>query len=140
MRLEEQLVEHYLPLHKTPRVWSDRVKIVDKPLFTSYIFVRCREHLLHALLQIPGVVRIVYYCGRPAIIRQKDIDAIRIFLRQAAERTLCVGEEAEILSGSLKRISGRVQKIKKKYLVLYIEQLGATVSVNIANVARTDRI
>ena len=30
-------VECFLPLHRTPRVWSDRVKIVEVPLFSSYI-------------------------------------------------------------------------------------------------------
>ncbi|MDR1332455.1 MAG: UpxY family transcription antiterminator [Tannerella sp.] len=139
-RLEEQGMENYLPLHRVPRVWSDRIKMVDTPLFSSYIFVRCREGLLRPLLLISGVARIVYYNGTPAIIRQKDIDAIRIFLRKASERPLCVGEEAEILCGSMKHVSGRVQKVKKKYLLLYIEQLGAIVSVSIANVARADRL
>jgi transcription antitermination factor NusG len=139
-RLDEQQIETYLPLHKAPRAWSDRVKMVDKPLFSSYIFVKCHDVQLYSLLHIYGVARIVYYCGRPAIIHQKEIDAIRDFLVQAAERPLCIGEEAEILSGSMKHVSGKIQKIKKNYLILYIEQLGATVSVNLANVARTDRL
>lgn len=29
----------WLPLRKSPRAWSDRVKIVEMPLFPSYIFV-----------------------------------------------------------------------------------------------------
>ena len=31
-------VECWLPLHRAPRVWSDRVKIVELPLFNSYLF------------------------------------------------------------------------------------------------------
>jgi transcription antitermination factor NusG len=138
-RLRAMPVESYLPLHRTPSVWSDRVKMVDKPLFSSYIFVRCCETELRSLLYVNGVVRIVYYCGRPAVIRQKEIDTIGSFLEQAANHALCVGEEVEIISGALKRVSGKIRKNKKNYLLLYIEQIGATVSVNLSNVTHINR-
>ncbi|MDR0844283.1 MAG: UpxY family transcription antiterminator [Tannerella sp.] len=139
-RLETMGVECYLPLHSSPSVWSDRVKMVDKPLFTSYIFVCCKEPELYPLIYVYGIIRIIYFCDKPAVIRQWEIDAIHDFLEQAMHRSLCVGDEVEILSGAMKRVSGKVQRIKKKYLVLYIEQLGATVAVNLDNVAWTDRI
>ena len=139
-RLQAMGVECYLPLHRAPHIWSDRVKLVDKPLFSSYIFVQCIESKLLSFLHVYGVLRIVYYCGRPAVVRQKEIDAIRSFLEQAANHELCVGEEVEILSGALKRVSGKIQKIKKKYLLLTIEQIGATVCVDLSNVALLNRL
>jgi len=139
-RLDELNIENYLPLHLSPSVWSDRVKMIDKPLFNSYIFVRCKEHELRALLRVYGVVQIVYYAGKPAIIRQKEIDAIRQFLEEAAKHPLCEGEEVEILTGALKNISGKIRKLKKNYLLLYIEQLGVSVAVNLSSVARVNRI
>ena len=139
-RLDEIGVENYLPLHRSPSVWSDRVKMIDKPLFNSYVFIQCKEYELRSLLQVYGVVRIVYHMGKPAIIRQKEIDAIRFFLEEVAERSLCEGEEVEILNGALKNISGKVRKIKKNYLLLFIEQLGVTVVANLSNVARVNRI
>lgn len=139
-RLDELNVENYLPLHHSPSVWSDRVKMVDKPLFNSYIFVRCKEYELRSLLHIYGVVQIVFYAGKPAVIRQQEIDAIRRFLEEAAEHSLCEGEEVEILTGALKNISGKVRRIKKNYLLLFIEQLGVTVAVDLSSVARVNRI
>jgi transcription antitermination factor NusG len=139
-RLQALVDECYLPLHKAPHVWSDRIKIVDKPLFSSYIFVRCRESELYHLLKVSGVVSVVYYNGKPAVIRPKEITAIRDFLEQAANRELCVGDEVEILSGAFKHISGKIRKVKKNYLCLYIEQIGVSVSVNLSNVAHTNRI
>jgi transcription antitermination factor NusG len=82
----------------------------------------------------------VLYDNRPAIIRQKEIDAIQDFLTQAANHELLVGDEVEILAGAMKHVSGKVQKIKKNYLVLYLEQIGATVSVNLENVAPVKRL
>jgi transcription antitermination factor NusG len=139
-RITLQNVECFLPLHRTPRAWSDRVKMVDVPLFHSYIFVRCHESQLYSLLSVYGVSRIVYYNGKPAIIRQKEIDAIKDFLQQSANHELLVGDEVEILAGAMKNVSGKVRKIKKTYLVLYLEQLGATVSVNLQNVAPANRL
>jgi len=139
-RLQAIVEECYLPLHKAPCVWSDRIKIIDKPLFSSYIFVRCCEFELYSLLQVNGVVRIVYYCGKPAVIRPKEIAEIKSFLKKADHRELYVGDEVEILSGPLKHVSGKVRKIKNKVISLTIEQIGATVSVDLANVAHTYRI
>ncbi|MDR2139904.1 MAG: UpxY family transcription antiterminator [Tannerella sp.] len=140
-RLEEMGKETYLPLHRSPRVWSDRIKIIDKPLFPSYIFVHCREAELQLILRaVYGVMRIVYYCGKPAIIPPREIDAIRQFLEQAAEHPLCEGEEVEILTGSFKHVSGKIKKIRKKYLILYIEALGSMVSVDLTKVARVNRL
>lgn len=97
----------WLPLHKSPRAWSDRVKIVEMPLFPSYIFVKSREADLYNLLRIPGVSRIVYYNGKPAVVREKELDTIRAFLEEAANHPLVEGEEAEIVCGVMKHVSGK---------------------------------
>jgi transcription antitermination factor NusG len=133
-RIAAQGIEVWLPLHNAPHVWSDRVKIVEVPLFNSYIFVKCKEHELRDLLKIYGVARIIFYDGKPAIIRQKEIDAIKDFLEQAANHTLLIGDEVKILSGSMKNISGKVKKIKKKYLFIYLEQMGVTAQVDLSEV------
>ncbi|MDH6305854.1 transcription antitermination factor NusG [Parabacteroides sp. PF5-5] len=132
--------ECWLPLHQARRVWSDRVKVVEVPLFNSYIFVKCQEHEIRDMIKIYGVSRIVFYNGKPAVIRQKEIDAIKEFLEQAANRTLMVGEEVEILTGAMKHVSGKVKKIKKKYLLLYLEQMGVSVSVSLEDVAPVKRL
>jgi Transcription antiterminator len=139
-RISAKGYNSWLPLHRTPRAWSDRVKLVDVPLFNSYVFVQCAESDLRDLLKIYGVVRIVYYDEKPAVMRLNEIDAIKAFLEAAANNELCPGEEVEILCGAMKSVSGKIKKIKKDYLVLYIEQLGATIGVKRSNVAKVDRI
>ncbi|MDR1402162.1 MAG: UpxY family transcription antiterminator [Tannerellaceae bacterium] len=139
-RLIGQGIEAWLPVHRSPRVWSDRVKIVEIPLFSSYIFVKCREYELRDLLKVDGVARIIYYDGKPAVVLQKEINAIRKFLEEAANHTLVVGDEVEILAGAMKNISGKVRKIKKKYLVIYLEQMGVIAQVNLNEVAPVARL
>lgn len=139
-RIDALGVECWLPLLHTPRVWSDRVKMVDIPLFNSYLFVRCTDPVLRTLTRVYGVARIVYYNGKPAVVRQKEIDSIREFLEKASDHVLCPGEEVEILCGAMKHVSGKVKKIKKNHLLLYLEQLGATVCVRLDDVARVKRV
>ena len=115
-RIDALGIECWLPLHRAPRVWSDRVKIVELPLFNSYLFVRCTDPELRGLIRVYGVARIVYYNGKPAVVRQKEIDAIQEFLVRASEHALCPGQEVEILCGAMKHVSGRVKKIKKNTL------------------------
>ena len=138
--LETKGFESYLPLHRTPRVWSDRVKIVDMPLFSSYIFVMCKESDILRLIRINGVVRVVFYNKKPAVIRQQEIDAIKEFIEVADGKVLSTGDEVEILTGSMKKKSGRIVRIRKKYIVLHIEQLAATVCINTENVAAMNRV
>jgi len=139
-RVEQNGIECYLPLHRCPRVWSDRVKLVDIPLFHSYIFVSCKAHEVMPLIRINGVVRVVYYNGKPAVIRQFEIDTIKQFLEKAKEKVLVAGEDVEILTGSMKKRNGKIVKIKKKYIVLHIEQLAATVCVNIESITPIKKI
>ncbi|MDR3127620.1 MAG: UpxY family transcription antiterminator [Tannerellaceae bacterium] len=143
-RVQERLmgmgIEHWLPLHRCPRTWSDRVKMVDMPLFPSYIFVRCTEARLGELYRIYGVVRAIYFEGRPAIVYQSEIDAIKEFLQIASCQQLLPDDEAEILCGPLKHVTGKVQKVKGQVVRLCLDQLGITVSVKLSEVAPMDRV
>ncbi len=125
-RLIEMGVETYLPLYKTIRQWSDRKKKVEVPLFNSYIFVRSPDKQRFEILSVYGVVRYLYYLGKPAIIRQKEIDAIRRFLNQTEGYKISVevGDKVEISSGVFEGVFGEVIRVGKGKLVLQIEQLG----------------
>ncbi|MEM6684288.1 MAG: transcription termination/antitermination NusG family protein, partial [Bacteroidota bacterium] len=53
--LKEISLESYLPQVKTIQQWSDRKKVVHKPLFPSYIFVNINSSLeFHKALSVNG--------------------------------------------------------------------------------------
>ncbi|MDR2472420.1 MAG: UpxY family transcription antiterminator [Tannerella sp.] len=139
-KLLEAGVETFLPLHLTPRVWSDRIKYVEMPLFPSYIFVRCREKELASVSAAKGISRIVYSCGKPAVVKANEIENIRTFIELIKGRKLCTGEEVEILTGSMKKQVGNITRIGKKYLVLYIPFLPGPVVVDIETVVPFKRV
>jgi transcription antitermination factor NusG len=62
--------------------WSDRVKTVEQPLFTSYVFVRVPAEQQTLVRMVNGVVNFVYWNGKPAIVRDHEIETIRKFLNE----------------------------------------------------------
>src|SRR5690606_18173763 len=83
LRLQSLGEEVFLPIHMTPRKWSDRIKMVEMPLFPSYIFVKTERHRLYDIYRERGVSRIIYYRAQPAELRESEIQAIRTFLEKA---------------------------------------------------------
>jgi|GEM_PF-42183 len=75
--LEREEIPNWLPLQRSQRQWSDRKRIVDAPVFNSYIFVHITENEFHRTLNTYGVSRFVYYNGKPAVVPDRDIDFLR---------------------------------------------------------------
>ena len=73
-------IENYCPINKVLRPWSDRKKLVNEPLFPYFVFIKVTESELLSLKQIDGVINFVYWLGRPAIVRDSEIAAIKQFL------------------------------------------------------------
>jgi len=134
-RLLEEEIETYMPLYTTIRQWSDRKKKVELPLFNSYVFVRVNESDRLKVLQVEGVSRFVYYLKKPAIVRDKEITAIKRFLNKTEGLKIKVekGEHVEIASGPMEGVYGKVIRISKDKLVLQIEEL------NISLIAEVDK-
>ena len=137
-RLKEMGIKAFLPLHLAPRRWSDRIKMVEVPLYPSYIFVNIDDHKIRECIGVQGVARIVYYNGVPAVITDQEIVAMQSFLEhaRAKEVNYAIGEDVLIACGALKDISGKIKRIGKKYLVLHLAQIGITISVTIDRVIK----
>lgn len=132
-RLEDEGLEVFLPLHKTPRRWSDRIKLVEVPLFPSYVFIHARKNQLYDLLKIPGVAHFLHFGGEPATLNLKEIKAIKEFLSYAEgrETKIEVQDEVKIAAGPMINKEGKVLKITKKYVLLRVNKLGYSVQVDL---------
>lgn len=140
-RIEGEGVEAFLPLHRRKRKWSDRVKVIEEPLFRSYVFVKCADHQLYNLRQIPGVAAIVLYDRRPAKVRDVEIDAVKEFLNYAENREIVSsGDKVQILCGSFEKREGKVLWTDGKVASLFLEELGAKICVDLAKVGKVDKI
>jgi transcription antitermination factor NusG len=122
-------IEAYCPLNKVHRKWSDRIKIVEEPLFKSYVFVRVEEEGRTAVRMTDGVMNFVYWDGKPAVIREKEIQAIKKFLDEHSDVTvlkldLKKDETVLVTSGPLMDKQGKVLEVKNKVVKVLIESLG----------------
>jgi transcription antitermination factor NusG len=83
----ERGLEAYCPLTRIRKKWSDRMKWVEEPLFKSYVFVRVgmAEKDQTRVRTTGGVVNFVYWLGKPAVVKDKEIGIIRKFLNDYDE-------------------------------------------------------
>ena len=132
-RLSYDGFEMYCPLMKTLRQWSDRKKKVQVPMFPGYVFVRISEIERSLILQDSGVLNYVYWLGKPAVVHENEIDAIKEIAEKGEEININsnnfeVGNLVVIPEGPFKGMTGRVDKLDKRKLIVLVEQLGCMVS------------
>lgn len=128
-RLSAKGYEVYAPTQTLIKQWSDRKKKVEEPLFRSYVFVRLepKDHL--DALQTTGAVAMVRWLGKPAVIRDEEIAAIKEFLDlssgQAIEiREFKKGATVRVTHGNLENTQGKVIRQTKNKVILELEKLG----------------
>ena len=131
--LEDKGFENYCPLNKVNRRWSDRIKVVLEPLFKGYVFVRVSETNKWELLTVNGVVNYVYWLGKPAIIRDVEIDTIRRFLHEfedveVVEAGLQVNTPVRIKQGVLMHYKGILLELNGNKAKVRIESMGLQLS------------
>ena len=122
-------MESYCPLNKVRRKWSDRVKIVEEPLFKSYVFVKVGDEEKTNVRMTNGVINFVYWQGKPAVIREKEINVIKRFLNEyenveVRPMDVKVNQRVIITTGPLMDFEGRVLDIRHKMVKVAIDSLG----------------
>jgi transcription antitermination factor NusG len=127
--LTHQQIEAYCPLNKVRKKWSDRIKWVEDPLFKSYVFVRLTEAELPGVRMVAGVVNFVYWLGKPAIVKNKEIEIIRKFLNDYEEvwtepADLQQDSTVVIRQGAFMNKEGRVVNVVNKKVRVLIESIG----------------
>lgn len=128
--------EWFLPLYKSRRRWSDRVKEIEAPLFPGYLFCRFDPHDRLPILKTPGVAQIVGYNHIPIPVDEHEIMAIRRLVASGVPNFPCayleVGSKVRIDTGALRGLEGILTDVKgKRRLVLSISLLQRSVAVEI---------
>lgn len=121
-RLDEKRIENYLPLVKTLKLWSDRKKWVQEPLFRSYIFVHISEEEYLSSLQTPGVVKYVTFEKKRVSIPPVQIEAIRQFIESGDDLLshspeMHLGDRVVVARGPLKGLEGTLVEFHHKHRV-----------------------
>jgi len=125
--LAQREIEHYLPLYRSARKWSDGSRVtLDLPLFPGYLFVRIKRTERVRVLEVPGALAVVGGSGRePIPMPDEAIESLRtgLHLRTVEPHPLLtVGQRARIRTGALEGMEGIV--VRKKNSLRMILTLG----------------
>jgi transcription antitermination factor NusG len=106
---------------------------VQVPLINSYVFVNIEEKHREQVFEVAGVVRYLFWLGKPAVVKEAEIEALRESLKytmSAVEvRGLQVGDSMQIPSGRFQGKDGLVKQIKKNSLQLVLTELGVLITL-----------
>ncbi len=135
--LLDQGIEGYLPLIKTMRQWSDRKKMVEVPLFSSYVFVHIDRRFYDQVLSTHGVVKYIAFEGKAATIPSDQIDNLRIIVdsNEMVETTWesrRKGDNVVVIAGSLKGLRGElITEGDRKKVLVRIEGIDQNLTVEV---------
>lgn len=129
LTLSEKGIENYCPLNKVMKKWSDRNKIVLEPLFKGYVFVKISELSKWDIKKIDGIINYVYWLGKPARVKESEINTIRRFLQEfsdvnVVERQLNINTKVLIKQGVLMNYKGLIVEVIGTKARVIIDSMG----------------
>lgn len=137
-RLREQGMETFLPIVRETHRWSDRKKIVEVPLFSCYVFVRCalNSEDRTRVYRVESVLGFVGTRGMGVPIPDAQIENVRTALSQAApcrsHPFLKVGQRVRVVGGAMDGVEGVfLSENNDQSLVISVDVIQRSLAVRI---------
>lgn len=134
-RFEKEEIEHYLPLQKVKRRWSDRIKEVIVPVVHGYIFVHIPTVSFKKVLNTYGAIAFVREAGHPVAIPDAQIARLKFMVNFSDEpvefsaEQFEPGETVNISRGPLQGLMGELVEVKGKHkVVIRLERFGCALT------------
>ena len=131
--LQKNGVEVFCPLVKLKKNWSDRKKIVETPLFNSYVFVNISEKDRNVVFNVPGVIRYVFWLKKPAVARDSEIESLKAVLNDTMDsfsiENYQIGDTVKISEGVFKGLDGVIEKQSNNKLHVILENVGIKITL-----------
>ena len=126
-------IEAFCPTFKTYKQYSDRRKKIEKVLLPNYVFTRVNASNREKVFTVNGVLRYVYWLGKPAKIRPIEIDKMRNHLNQFYDdlsiEKIELNSDYKVKSGPFKGITGEVVSLDKNNIKLALNTLGVIITL-----------
>jgi transcription antitermination factor NusG len=134
--LQSKGVEEFLPTYRSRRVWSDRIRHLDLPLFPGYVFCRIPIEARGLVIATTGVVNMVGVQQQPLPIADDEIAAVRKMIASSAAVEpwpyIRIGQRVKVRAGSLAGVEGILLRVKDSCrLVISVTLLGRSVATEI---------
>ena len=137
LKVAEQLsamgITNYCPTITLLKQYSDRKKKVNKPLLSSYVMVELEENQRNKVFSCLGIVRYLFYLGRPAVVPTFEINLMQNHLNGVYNdievTTLSVGDSHTITQGPFSGVSGKVVETNNTKVKLELASLGMRITL-----------
>lgn len=80
--LSRKGMECYCPYKVAVGVSGNRKKAEKEPLFSSYVFVRINSLQLVDIKKVEGVINLMYWMDKPAVVKDIEVEMMRRFLNE----------------------------------------------------------
>lgn len=129
-------IRSYCPVFKQLKKYSDRKKKVETPLLRSYVLVKIEDKDRNLVFSVPGIVGYVFWLGKPAIVREEEIELMEKNLSGIYDgvsiSNIKKGTNYTIPGGPFKGQNGKVVNLYKKRIKLELPGLGILVTLKTA--------
>ena len=126
-------ITNYCPTITLVKQYSDRKKKVTKPLLSSYVMVELEEKERNKVFACNGIVRYLFFLGKPAVIPAHQINLMKDHLNGVYNdfkvTTLSVGDSHKITEGPFSGISGKVVETDNTKVKLELASLGMRINL-----------
>jgi transcription antitermination factor NusG len=137
--LHNKTIDVFLPLEASVRQWSDRRRVVELPLFPTYLFVRIPERLDSRIpvLRTNGVSSFVGMRGAGTPIPENEIESVRAILKRGVAFQNSpfprAGDRVRLRGGSLDGVEGiLVENNGDRSLIVSINIIQRSLAVRVA--------
>lgn len=128
--LTKKKINNYCPLNKLNKQLADRKKTVLVPLFNSFVFVNASEiEIIKIKKTNQDIVNFVYWLGKPVVIREEEIENIKLFLEEYSdvkiEKTaININDMLSFVKGPYMDSERKSSTFIDKYVCMNIQSLG----------------
>jgi transcription antitermination factor NusG len=134
-QLKDMQMEAYCPFKTEIRQWSDRKKKVKVPLLPSMILVNCTEAERNKVFSIPNTKGYLFWLGKPAVVTETEVEALRSFQNEEYKRCDLVsiepGKTIDLSSIGLKHQKGVVKYVSGDQCWVVLDNLGYVVKLQL---------
>ena len=133
-RLTKLGIENYVPTQMEIHQWSDRKKKIERVVMPMVVFLHTDEHTEKQIRNYSYIYKVLSYPGHKnaAVIPDQQIEQLKFMLHHAdtevnvTDSLLKVGDEVEVIRGSLKGLKGNICYIEenKPMIGVYMNLLG----------------
>lgn len=131
-------IKHYLPVVTKLKQWSDRKKKVNEVLIKSYIFINANEAERLSAVELPSIVRCMFFKGKPAVIPDWQMESFIKLIEMKADILvndgLVKGSKIIIKEGPFAGVKGiLLDDYNGKYLAVSLDLINRTITAKLTN-------